>query len=155
MLNNVSSLVQKNSPNVRPELFKCLCLSGFFPGCIEACVVWRGGWRGLGYSAKDEPAKTNGFSPCYLAAGALNGSLKTQHLRTTIRWQRLCAAQRECDRKVCDPKSQLSVSRYWGHNSSQRSRSDAGDISKFHDNTLSLFPSREKKNNKLLFIFYQ
>lgn len=30
-----------------------------------------------GCSAKDEQAKTNGFSHCYLAAGALNGSLKT------------------------------------------------------------------------------
>lgn len=46
-----------------------------------------------GWSAKDERAKTNGFSRRYLAAGALNGSLKTQHFKTTIRWQGLSEVQ--------------------------------------------------------------
>lgn len=58
---------------------------------VAACLAV--GVSGGSAQLKMSGVKTNGFSRCYLAAEALNGSLKAQHLRTTIRWQGLSEVQ--------------------------------------------------------------
>lgn len=94
-----------------------LRVSLFFSAAfVHFCFSFQN-WGGRCW-AKDKRAKTNGFSRCYLAAGALNGSLKTPTLKkhNKVAGGSLQSNSTEHDRKVCNLKSQLSRSRYWGHN---------------------------------------
>lgn len=63
------------------------CECDHFPFVIYLFAQYFSSSQGCGCWANDERAKTNGLSGCDFAAVALNGSPKTQHLRSTLRLQ--------------------------------------------------------------------